>query len=367
MPHRFPVFDLHTDILLRVLDNGVDMLNPPGWPQVTIPAMRAGLVQEQVLALWVDTRTTNGLEATRRALRLHDVFCEQVKRHGDQMALAHDSTEAHAIVASGRIALWLWLEGGEIIAEDLALLRSFHRLGARGMTLTWTNNISWGGSSTDPIDSSKGLTDFGREVVRELDRLHMIVDLSHVSDATFADALAVAKGPVMASHSGCRALCNHPRNLTDDQLKSLRHRNGLIGIVALPEYLKDNWAGGWQATEDAHKAEVDALLARYDNNKDNPEFREARRALLQEHLAPEFAVTVDTYLDHVEHAMHMAGPGHVALGSDFDGMWAFPTSLEKPNGWPLVAQGLLARGHSEGVVQAVMHGNARRLFRQVIG
>lgn len=364
---RFPVFDLHSDVLLRVLDNGVDLLNPPEWPQATIPALRAGGVQEQVLALWVDSRSTTGTAATHRALRMHDAFCRQAEIHSAHIALARTSAEARSVVERGRIAIWLWLEGGALIADDLSLLRTFHRLGARGMTLTWTNNISWAGSSTDSADPARGLSSFGREVVRELDRLRMIVDVSHVSDRTFDDALGLAQGPVIASHSGCRALCSHPRNLTDDQLRGLRDCGGVIGIVALTEYLRGDWAAGWKAAEEACRSDVEAVLATFGGDRDHPGYREARRCLLQDHLAPAARVTLDTYLDHVEHAIAVAGPHHVALGSDFDGIWAFPVGMEKPSCWPRVAQRLLDRGESEATVRAIMAGNARRVFRQVIG
>ena len=361
-----PVFDLHSDILLRIIDYGIDLGDPPRWPQVTIPTMREGHVQDQVFAIWVNSNTHQGPAATKRALKMIDLFHQQAGRHPEHLALARTVAEAQKIKDSGRIACWLWIEGGAPIDNDLALLRAFYRAGVRGMTLTWSDNLDWAGSSTDKQNPNMGLTDFGRDVVREMNRLGMIVDLSHVSEQTFYDALEVTTDPVIASHSGCRALCDHPRDLTDDQLRALAKNGGVIGIVALPEYLQDNWAAAWEATDAAHEQEIKTVLAKHGGDARNPEYREDRRLIIQKNLPEEAIVTLDTYLDHIEHALRVAGEDHVALGSDFDGMWAFPVGLEKASRWQNVTNGLRERGWSEEVIAKVTHQNARRVFRQVV-
>lgn len=362
----FPVMDLHSDILLRAIDNDVDIGNAPEWTQVNIDTMRAGNVRDQVFAVWVNSRTTQGLDATQRALRMIDIFEEQAERYSDKIALARTVEESDRIHESGRIAVWLFLEGGVPIAEDIALLRTFHRLGVRGMTLTWTHNLSWAGSSSDPDDDTVGLNDFGREVIREMNRLGMAIDVSHVSEQTFYDTLEVTTQPVIASHSGCRALSDHDRNLTDDQLRALAENGGVIGIILLPGYLREEWAPAWRATEESLADEMEALRERYGGNTRDPNYREERRVLIQNALPPEATVTIEHVIDHIEHAVRVAGPEHVALGSDFDGMWAFPVGIEKASKWPAVAERLRARGFDDDTIRAIFSENARRVFRQVI-
>lgn len=361
-----PVFDLHCDILLRCMEHGIGLKDSPTWAQVSIERMKAGGVTDQVFAVFLDPRKYPGLGAAQRALQTIDLFEQFRTTYRQEIALATNVEEARGIHESGRIAIWLWVEGGAMIAEDLALLRTYHRLGVRGMTLTWNANLPWAGSCQDSHDSNRGLNEFGREVVREMNRLGMVVDVSHVSDRTFEDVMAVAQAPVMASHSGCRALCSHPRNLTDDQLRALASTGGVVGIVTLTEYLKDNWAVGWESAERRVAPRVAGLLEKY-GDPQNPFYREERRLLLQENLADECLVTMNTYIDHVQHAVEVAGEEHVAIGSDFDGIWAYPVGIEHAGTWPAVAERLRIRGFRPGTIERLMHGNATRVMRQVIG
>lgn len=362
----FPVMDLHSDILLRAIDYGVEIGNAPEWTQVNTRTMREGNVRDQVLSVWVNSRLLTGMASTRRALQMIDLFELQAEKYADEFALARTVAESDAIHASGRVAVWLWLEGGAPIDNDLALLRTFHRLGIRGMTLAWTNNLLWAGSSSDTEDDKMGLTDFGRDVVREMNRIGMIVDVSHVSERTFYDALAISTDPVVASHSACRALCDHDRNLTDDQLRAIAANGGVVGIALLPTFLKKEWEAGWEAAEASIAPQIEALAQRYGGNRLHPDYREERRLLIQAALAPEAVVTIDDYLDHLEHAIRVAGPRHVAIGSDFDGIWAFPVGLEKASGWPKVVEGLRTRGFDDATIRGVMSENARRVFREVL-
>ncbi len=361
-----PVFDMHSDILLRVIDNDVDMGMPPEWTQATIPTMRAGHVKNQVLSVWVNSNNVTGLDATQRALRMMDLFEEQAARYPESIALARSVEEADAIAGSGRIAMWLWLEGGAPIADDLAMLRTFHRLGVRGMTLTWMNNLNWAGASTDKENPEMGLTDFGKDVVREMNRLGIVVDVSHVSEATFYDALEVTTKPVVASHSSCRALCDHPRNLSDDQLRALAKNGGVAGINALPSYLSTAWEPAWDETEEKLSEQIADVLENHGGDRSDPLYREQRRQLIQANLPEDSRVTLDTYLDHIEHAIEIAGWEHVGLGSDFDGIWAFPVGLEKASMWQNVADGLRKRGHGEDVIRGIMHDNVRRVFLEAV-
>lgn len=360
-----PVMDLHSDILLRVIDNGVDIGDEGDWPQVTLQHARQGNLTEQVFAIWVDDQELPGFEATARALEMRGCFEQQANRHADRMALARSMAEAREIVAADKLAVFLWLEGGAPINSDLDMLRAFYDVGVRGMTLTWMNNLPWAGSSTDHDNPEMGLTDFGRDVVREMNRLGMLVDLSHVSDQTFYDAIAVSTDPVVISHSDCKALFDHPRNVTDDMLRALAENGGVIGINVYPGYISPTWEAGWDATDERF-AEQFAELAEQHGGRRAPAYREARRLIITANLPEESRVTIDDYLDHMEHAIEVAGYEHVGLGSDFDGLWAFPEGIETPADWQNVAEGLRSRGHSEEEVAAIMGGNVRRVFEQVL-
>ncbi|CAN5461331.1 dipeptidase [soil metagenome] len=366
-PNPLPLFDLHCDVLLRAHDNGVDLKDAPSWVQASLPNLRAGGVTEQVFAVWVDTRELRGDAATHRALRVIDIFEEQVRLHADDFALATTTAEAARIVASDRLAVYLWLEGGEAIADDLAMLRIFHKLGVRGMTITWCDNINWAGSSTDKDNPHQGLSDFGREVIHEMNRLGMIVDLSHVSDETFWDVMKEASAPVIVSHSGCRSCCDHARNVDDDMLRAVAKNGGIIGVCIVPEYLHGGWQSGWESSEESQAEELNVLKSLHSDHKNDPVFRDGRRRILQKGLPTECVVSSETVLDHIDHAIKVAGPKHVALGSDFDGIWAFPSDLESPANWPVMIDGMRRRGHSEEVIRGVLADNARRVFREVLG
>lgn len=361
-----PVFDLHSDILLRAINNDVSIGDPPAWTQVSIPTMRLGNVQNQVLSVWVNSYGVQGEAATNRANQMIDIFEEQQARYSQDIALARNMAEAEAITGSGRIAAWLWLEGGAPIDNSLEQLRAFYDRGVRGMTLTWNNNLLWAGASQDKDNPGMGLTEFGREVIVEMNRLGMVIDISHVSDATFYDTINASADPIVASHSSCRALADHPRNMSDEMLRALANNGGVIGINALPSYLSTDWEKAWDETEKRISTDLDMIAARYDGNRRDPRFREARRLAIQAELPSEAVVTLEDYLDHIEHAVAVAGYQHVGLGSDFDGIWAFPVGLEKPSKWQSVADGLRARGHSDQVVRAIMHDNVARVFREVM-
>jgi membrane dipeptidase len=359
-----PVLDMHSDLLLRAIDNGVDLVNGPSWTQSTIPRVREGGVTDQIYAVWVDSHEYHGLDATQRALRIIDLFQQQADQHADQFALARTVAEAREIEASGRVAVWLWIEGGSPIDDDLALLRTFHRLGIAGMTLAWMHNLDWVGTSSVSPEDQMGLTDFGRDVVREMNRLGMVVDLSHASDQAFWDALEVSSDPIVLTHSGCRALCDHPRNVTDEMLRALGEKGGVIGINSYPGYMSREWERARDRVERA--AGPDIARLRQEHGGNTPEFRAARSRLFDERMDPSAVVTLDTYLDQIEHAMEVAGPEHVALGADFDGIWAFTQGLENSSKWQAVADGLRTRGHSEEEIRGVMRDNALRVLEQVI-
>jgi membrane dipeptidase len=359
-----PVMDLHSDILLRVLNNGVDIGDDLDWTHTSIPGMQRGGMTDQVFAVWIDSRDLSGFDATARALNLMGTFQQQIRHHSDKIGLATTVAESDALQAEGKIAAWLVMEGGAPIDSDLELLHAFYERGIRGMTLTWMNNLPWAGSSTDREDSEMGLTEFGRDVVREMNALGMVVDLSHVSDQTFYDALEISTDPVMVSHSCCRALSDHPRNVTDDMLRALAENGGVIGINAYTSYLSLEWDAANDAVRERLRDELRQI--REELGDGSPAQRLASRKLIEDALAAEGnELPLSVYIDHIVHVIDVAGPEHVGLGSDFDGVGHLPVGLGGCGDWQVVAEALRERGYDEEVVRGIMGGNARRVFAQV--
>lgn len=363
---KVPVMDLHSDIVLRMIDHDVDIGNPPEWPQTTLPGMEEGHVKNQVFAIWVNSRSLVESLATHRAIQMIDEFHLQQQKYPDRFGLATSVAEARALNEDGKIAAWLFLEGGAPIANDIRVLRQFHRMGVRGMTLTWMNNLLWAGAATDSEDPSMGLTELGIEVVHEMNRLGMVIDVSHCSEQTFYDAIELSKDPVVASHSSCYALYEHPRNLKDDQLRALAENGGVIAINAYPKYVSPKWEKGWDETAEKLKDEIEALKESVNGNTSSMIYRDGRRALIQAHLPKENVVDVDDYVDHIDHAVKIMGWEHVGLGADFDGISAVPVGLEKASKWQNVVAELRNRGYTEEMIRGIMHDNAMRVFEEVI-
>jgi membrane dipeptidase len=311
-------------------------------------------------ALWVPTYF-KGAEAVRRTLDLRDSIQGVLDRYPDRIQLATTAGDLERIVKSGKIAAVLALEGGHQIADDLAVLRMYQRMGIRAMTLTHFRNNNWADSSTDKPQHN-GLTEFGKQVVREMNRIGMIVDISHVSDKTFYDVLAVTSKPVIATHSSCRALAEIPRNMTDDMLKALARNGGVVGI---------NFGAGFLNQQDA-KGLISKIATM---SADVPELT---GQALDEYSAKDFvsndwshphpaAATLDDVVAHIDHVVKVAGIDHVGIGSDFDGIPDVPKGLEDASKMPALVAALLKHGYSEADVQKIMGGNTLRVMKEVIG
>ncbi len=292
--------------------------------------LRAGGVDAQFFSIFAHPRYLPA-DARRRALDMIRVVHEQVARHPDDLVLARSVAEVHAAVAQGRIAASMGLEGGHAIEDDLANLREFYQLGVRYMTLTWSNTHNWADSSNDEARHG-GLTDFGRTVVREMNRLGVIVDVSHVSDETFFDTLEVTRAPVMASHSSVRAITDHPRNMSDDMLRAVARNGGIVMINFSENFIDPEKAGVWPSV----RHWISHL-----GWKDTP---------------------LDLLIDHIEHVIRVAGIDHVGLGSDFDGTLFLPDGMKDVSQFPNITIELLRRGHSEEAVRQVLGENVLRVF-----
>lgn len=354
------VIDTHIDTPQRLLDEGLDMGPRDSQGHVDIPRMREGGLDAGFMSIYVEMRRYTGDAASKRALQLIDTVYEQVVRHPDQLALATTAAEVRRAQEQGKIALLMGMEGGTPIADDLRLLRDFHRLGVRYLTLTHSLNNNWADSSTDKPQHN-GLTEFGKEVVREMNRLGMLVDISHVSDKTFTDALAVSQAPMIASHSSARALCSHPRNMSDEMIRALASHGGVIQINYHIGFLDQNHADAYAKISAEYEARSRALREQYPD--DPSAFEGAHQQLEREYRARLPRVSWERILDHIDHVVKLVGADHVGLGSDFDGAW-MPDGMEDASHLPRLTRALLERGYSEADIRKILGGNTLRVMEE---
>lgn len=318
-----------------------------------LPRLRKGGVGAQFWSAYVPTRTAAKGKAVTTTLEQIDVIHRMVRRYPDHLEMAYGTADIDRIRKAGKIASLIGIEGGHSIDNSLGVLRMYHRLGVRYMTLTHSESLDWADSCTDE-PKANGLSPFGEEVVREMNALGMLVDLSHVSPQTMKAALQVTKAPVIFSHSSARALADHPRNVPDDVLKLVRQNNGVVMI---------NFYSGFIVPEGARAMKKMFEVARELREKypEEEKFNEALGQWLKENDYP--AGTVHTVVDHIEHVIKVAGVDHVGLGSDYDGVTRLPAQLEDVSCYPYITQELLNRGHSEADVRKVLGENLMRVFR----
>jgi len=350
--------DSHIDTVQRVLVMGEDLGKRWDVGHVDIPRLREGGTHAPFFALWVPVYFP-GAEAVRRTLDLRDAMQSLLDTHKDQMELATTAADIRRIVKAGKISVFLTVEGGHTIDDDLRVLRMYYQLGVRSMTLTHSRNNNWADSATDK-PAHNGLTDFGKEVVREMNRLGMLVDVSHVSDKTFYDALSVTRKPVIVSHSSMRALSDVPRNVTDEMLWALAKNGGVIGICFGEGFVNPKDA---EALESAIKTETTAPMLSGRALDDYA--AEDVRNLFGTRV--KVAATVADVADHIDHAVRIAGIDHVGIGSDFDGVSGPPNGLDDVSKMPALIEVLLERGYAERDVKKILGENYLRVIREVTG
>lgn len=356
------VVDTHDDTTQRFLDGGFDIGARNALGSIDIPRMKEGGLGAIFFSIWISSKIT-GPEAVKRAVDQIDAVREQVREHPRDLTLvttAEGIREAHR---QGKIAALLGVEGGHMIASDLGVLRTYAALGARYMTLTHSGNCEWADASTDkPVHN--GLTDFGKDVVREMNRLGMIVDVSHVSDETFADVLEVSKAPVFASHSSCRAICDAPRNMTDDMMRALAAKGGVIQINYHVGFLSQEFRNAEKAHPEWEKA-IALEVQKRCGEKEACQLIEGDR-ITREYVQRGDLPKVDwtKIIEHIDHAVKVAGIDHVGLGSDFDGA-NMPFGMEDASKLPKITQALLDKGYSEGDVRKILGENTLRVMREV--
>jgi membrane dipeptidase len=361
---RAVVIDLHDDTTQMIVDEGYNLGEKHDYGQVDIPRMRTGHVSGLFLSIWTDSDRFTPLESIRRTLQQIDAVRREVGRHPNDLEMATTAAEILAAKKRGHIAILMGLEGGHAIDSDLAVLRSYAELGVRYLTLTHTNHTPWADSSAKRGEHN-GLTDFGRQVVREMNRLGMMVDISHVSDKTFQDALEASAAPVIASHSSSRALASAPRNMTDDMLRALARKGGVVHINYYEGFL-DNGFAEREKTLKAEQTEQDAIDDRTPKFGDRSQNGPAVRKLNARRIAKLGRLPLSRLLDHFEHAVKVAGVDHVGLGSDFDGADdLFPEGMEDISKIPNLVRGLMERGFSDEDILKILGGNTLRVMREV--
>jgi membrane dipeptidase len=361
---RAVVIDLHDDTTQMILDEGYNLGEKHDYGQVDIPRMRAGHVSGLFLSLWTDSDRYTPTEAIRRTLQQIDAVRREIARHHGDLEMATTAAEILAARKRGHIAILMGVEGGIAIDSDLAVLRSYAELGVRYLTLTHTNHTPWADSSS-LAGTHNGLTDFGRQVVREMNRLGMMVDISHVSDKTFMDALETSTAPLIASHSSSRALASVPRNMTDDMLRSLAAKGGVVHINYYESFLDNGFAERDKALK-AEQAEQNVIDDRTPKFGDRSPNGPAVRKINAQRSAKLGRLPLSRLLDHFEHAVKVAGVDHVGLGSDFDGADdMFPEGMEDISKTPNLVRGLMERGFSDEDILKILGGNTLRVMREV--
>ena len=355
------VLDTHDDTTQRFFSKDYDLgkRNPTG--HVDIPRMQEGGMNGIFFSIWIDGHIM-GATAIQKALDQIDAVHENVLRNSNAMVLARTAEDVRRAHAQGKIAALMGVEGGHMIGNDIRMVRIFSDLGVRYMTLSHFVNTEWSDSSTDKR-AHNGLTDFGKDVVREMNRQGMMVDISHVSDKTFYDALEVSKAPLIASHSSCRALCNHVRNMTDDMIKALAAKGGVIQINYERSFID-------QAYKDAYDRETGGVAAHFadlakDCNNDD-DCVSKKMAAIEEKLVAEGKlphVSWERIIDHIDHAVKLVGADHVGLGSDFDGA-DMPDGMEDCSKLPKITEALLRKGYSEADIRKILGENTLRVMEQ---
>ncbi|MBU8922080.1 MAG: dipeptidase [Bacteroidales bacterium] len=359
---KTPVFDGHCDTATKLMaDDTIDLGKELEKGHVDIPRMIEGGVGAQVFACWVDPDIPAekwNITTIKMIKRLRAA----VEANSDSIGTALSGLEIEELIGEGRIAAVTGVEGGHAIGSEMKALQSLYSEGVRCMTLTW-NNHNEIADACDGEPRHGGLSDFGREVTGEMDSMGMVIDLSHSSDRTFFDVLETSANPVLVSHSCMRAICDHPRNMTDDMLRALAGNGGVVGINFFPGFLETECSRETFALWDEYKRERSVLAVKYEGDVIRAD-KELQIKYMPEINAIEVP-GVDVVVDHIEHAIELAGVGHVGIGSDYDGTPMMPQGLEDISKMQSIARVMRTRGYSAGETEKVMSGNLLTLFKSV--
>jgi membrane dipeptidase len=353
------VWDCHNDLVYRVLYEKLDIgkLLPAG--HVDIPRLKEGHVDVQVVALFVQNFLYPD-KCAQQAFQLIEAMSEAIEKNKDSVEIARTGADVERIVSQGKIAMPLAIEGGHAIEDDLELLRKFHSLGVSSMTITHNVSHGWADSSGDKSKWG-GLNELGRKVIKEMNRIGMVIDISHVSDETFFDIMEATEDPVIASHSGCRTLNPHHRNVSDDMLRALAKNGGVVGIVFVLPFL----------TPEYNKSMVELQAIGRPWFRKAPPVEDLNLRIALEHLSAgqdwplENLPTIEEVLDHIDHTVKIAGVDHVGLGADMYPRTPSPVGIRGAQDYSNITKGLKKRGYSDEAIKKILGGNFLRIWKQV--
>ncbi len=362
------VIDTHADTPQRFVDEHWNFTDPLNGGMLNYDSARKGNLGAQFFSIWVDPGQYPANASARRTLELIDGTLEQVRKAPDKLQLCTTADQIIAAHKTGKFCVMMGIEGGHSIENSLGLLRNYYRLGVRYMTLTWSNTNDWADSSGDIDDATvkhhNGLTPFGKDVVREMNRIGMMVDISHVSDKTFWDVIETTKVPVIASHSSARALTQAPRNMTDEMLRAMAKNNGVVMVNFFPAFIDENWRRAWAAQRPERQKAQDALEAEY-KAKGLPVPYTASDKIDREFAAKIGRAPFNSLIDHFDHVIKVAGIDHVGIGTDFDGIPVPPEDIDSAADLPKITAALMARGYSADDMRKLLGGNLLRVFAEV--
>lgn len=365
------IIDTHADTPQRFLNENFDLgeNTPVTDGHIDLGKIKQGNLGAEFFSIWVEPEFKG--HYAKRAMDLIDSVYQQAERHPDKMTMAFTADDIVRAHEQHKFAALMGIEGGHAIENDMRLLRDFYRVGVRYMTLTWSNTNEWADSSGDIQDPNvrhhNGMTDFGKDVVREMNRLGMIVDISHVSDATFYQALLVSQSPVIASHSSSRELTNHPRNMTDDMLRAVAHNGGVVMVNFYSAFIDENYL---KASSDPAKVKqrddaVEAYKKAHAHPDGSPVTYDETVAIEKKWAAQFPRPPLKSLIDHIDHVAKVAGIDHVGLGSDFDGVTSLPEGIDSVADLPKITQALVQRGYTREQVDKILGGNFLRVMREV--
>jgi len=364
------IVDTHADTPQRFLYENFDIGNsdPKDIGHISLDKARAGNLGGEFFSIWADPGTTSGHFA-KATFDMIDSVYQQAARHPDRMMMAFSVNDIERAHKQKKLAALMGIEGGHSIENDIHLLRDFYRLGVRYMTLSWSNTNEWADSSGDiddpKVEHHNGLTDFGKQVVLEMNRLGMMVDISHVADKTFFDAIDTTKAPLIASHSSARALTNHARNMTDEMLRAVAKNGGVVQANFYDAFIDENYRKAAEAQKKDRDAAVAAFLAQAKASGQPVTYIEVDR-IEREWAAKIPRPPLKSLIDHIDHIAKVAGVDHVGLGSDFDGVsGATPEGIDSAADLPKITQALVDRGYTANDIHKILGENLLRVFRQV--
>ena len=362
------VIDTHADTPQRFVDEHWNFTDPLNGGMLNYDSAKKGNLDAQFFSIWVDPGQYAGNASARRTLELIDGTLEQVRKAPDKLQLCTTADQIIEAHSRGKFAVLMGIEGGHSIEDSVALLRDYYRLGVRYMTLTWSNTNNWADSSGDIEDPAikhhDGLTPFGKQVVQEMNRLGMMVDISHVSDRTFYDAVETSKAPVIASHSSARALTQAGRNMSDEMLLAMKKNNGVVMVNFFPAFIDEQWRQAWNAQKPERQKAQNALEAEY-KSKGLPVPYTASDKIDREFAAKIGRAPFNSLIDHFDHVIKVAGIDHVGIGTDFDGIPVPPEGIDSAADLPKVTAALMARGYTAEDMKKLLGGNLLRVFRDV--